>query len=299
MTPPPLKLRDQNAVITGASLGLGRAIAAECLAQGASLVLCARDPAGLEEAAAELRAEAAEDQRVIAVPCDVSFEDEVARLAETAFAELGEIDILINNAGIVGPIGAAEEADLVAWIRTIEINLLGTFLPCRAFIPHFKQKHHGKIVIVSGGGATHPMPNFSAYAASKAAVVRLAETLAEELAPFGVQVNAIAPGALKTRMMDEALAAGPERAGRAYHAKLEKWAQGDATPLELAARLAVHLASRDSGSITGKLISAVWDPWEDGTLEEVANDLCTTDIYTLRRITPRDRDRDWDPRANL
>ena len=143
---------------------------------------------------------------------------------------------------------------------------------------------------MSGGGATNPLPNISAYAASKAAVVRLMETLAEELKAFHVDVNAIAPGALATRLVDEVLAAGPEKVGAAFFEKNKQWKEKGAVPLELGARLAVYLASAESDGITGKLISAQWDPWEK--LHEFKTDL-NSDIYTLRRIVPKDRGKTW------
>ena len=169
----------------------------------------------------------------------------------------------------------------------LEINLFGVLLPCRAAIPHFKQNRRGKIVIVAGGGATNPLPNISAYAASKAAVVRLMETLAEELRTFGIDVNAIAPGALATRMMDQVIAAGPQTVGQAFYNKNLKWKKEGATSPDLGAALAVYLASEPSDGITGKLISAPWDPWPN--LHEHRDDLDRSDIYCLRRIVPEDR----------
>ena len=161
----------------------------------------------------------------------------------------------------------------------------------RALVPHFKARNSGKIIQLSGAGATKPLPNISAYAASKAAVVRFAETLAEELRPYRVDVNAIAPGALNTRMLDEVLASGPEAVGRAFYERsLEQQSQGGA-PLERGAALCVFLASAASDGITGKLISAMWDPWE--SLSEHRADLDGTDVYTIRRIVPEDRRLAW------
>jgi 3-oxoacyl-[acyl-carrier protein] reductase len=137
------------------------------------------------------------------------------------------------------------------------------------------------------------MPNISAYAASKAAVVRLVECLAGELESFNVQINAIAPGALRTRMMDEVLAAGPEKVGGKFFAQNQKWTEDGATPLHLGAGLAVHLGSADSGGITGRLLSARWDPWQ--TLAGRAEELAASDIYCLRRIVPEDRGKNWEP----
>ncbi|MGN6644654.1 MAG: SDR family NAD(P)-dependent oxidoreductase, partial [Verrucomicrobiota bacterium] len=155
----------------------------------------------------------------------------------------------------------------------------------------FQTKQRGKIIVISGGGATNPLPNISSYAASKAAVVRLMETFAEELRPFHVDVNAIAPGALATRLVDEVLAAGPEKVGAGFYEKNKKWKADGATPLSFGANLAVYLASPESNGITGKLISAQWDPWQK--LHEHRSDLEKSDIYCLRRIVPEDRGKKW------
>jgi NAD(P)-dependent dehydrogenase (short-subunit alcohol dehydrogenase family) len=282
-----MKLKSQNALITGASQGLGKEIARQFLAEGANVAICARDPKLLESARAELQVAG---QQVVALPCDVSSESEVNALTEFARRELGSIDILVNNAGIYGPKGQTETVDWRDWTRAIEINLYGVLLPCRAVIPKFKEARRGKIIILSGGGATGPLPFISAYAASKAAVVRLMETLAEELREYAIDVNAIAPGALNTRLLDEVLQAGPGKLGESFYHRAVKQRDSGGVPLEKGARLAVYLAAAESDGITGKLISAQWDPWE--TLHEHRQDL-QSDIYTLRRIVPEDRGKNW------
>jgi NAD(P)-dependent dehydrogenase (short-subunit alcohol dehydrogenase family) len=131
------------------------------------------------------------------------------------------------------------------------------------------------------------LPNLSAYAASKAAVVRFMETLAHEVRAHNIDVNAIAPGALNTRLLDEVIEAGAERVGAGFYARaLEQQASGG-TPLERGVSLAVYLASAASDGITGRLLSAVWDPW--ATLGEHREELAATDVYTLRRIVPAER----------
>jgi len=284
-----MKLKGINALITGGSQGLGKAIAGHFLAEGANAVLCARGEKELLATRDEL-AKQFPSQKVLAKICDVSSETQVNELVAFALRELGPLHALVLNAGIYGPMGATESVSLEEWRRAMDINLYGVLLPCRAVIPHFKKSGHGKIVILSGGGATNPLPNISAYAASKAAVIRLMETLAEELKTFRVDVNAIAPGALATRLVDEVLTAGPEKVGAAFYEKNKQWKDKGATPLELGANLAVYLASAQSNGITGKLISAQWDPWEK--LHELKGDL-SSDIYTLRRIVPKDRGKTW------
>jgi len=255
------------------------------------LIICARNEMLLDKAALALRALAGTGQSVLALPADISKPGDVTALVGAALREFGRLDVLVNNAGVAGPCGAIENIDLKEWFHAIEINLLGSVLLSRAILPHFKKAARGKIIQLSGGGATNPLPGLSAYAASKAAVIRFVETLAEETRPHHIDVNAIAPGALNTRMLDEFLAAGPERIGPAFYERSLRQKQDGGVPLGKGADLAVFLGSPLSDGITGKLISAVWDPWE--ALPNHLEDLNRTDIYTLRRVVPGDRGMAW------
>jgi NAD(P)-dependent dehydrogenase (short-subunit alcohol dehydrogenase family) len=283
-------LDGRAAIVTGGSHGLGLEIARAYLAAGARVLVCARDATALGRARTELES-AADPASIETVAADVSEPDHVAALVAQALDRFSRVDVLVNNAGVYGPKGQIEDVVWDEWEHAIRVNLLGSVLCCRAVLPHFRANGYGKIVQLSGGGATSPLPRLSAYAASKAAVVRFAETLAEELRGTGIDVNAIAPGALNTRLLDEVLEAGPERVGDAFYERaLEQQAVGG-TPLELPARLALFLASAESDGITGKLISAPWDPWE--AFASHAEDLRGTDVYTLRRIVPADRGLSW------
>jgi NAD(P)-dependent dehydrogenase (short-subunit alcohol dehydrogenase family) len=285
-------LGGRSALITGASQGLGLEIARAYLDAGvAGLCICGRDPLVLEGALAELRERAAPGQRVLGRAADVSKPDDVAQLVELALGSLDELTILVCNAGVYGPKGNVGQAeDWAQWTRAVEINLYGSVLPARELLPHFTERGYGKIVQLSGGGATGPLPGLSAYAASKAAVVRFAETLAEELREQRVDVNAIAPGPLNTRMLDEVLRAGPEQVGEAFYEKALEQQRSGGIPLGQGAKLAVFLGSAASDGITGKLLSAVWDPWCE--LSRHLDDLAS-DVYTLRRIVPADRGMSW------
>jgi NAD(P)-dependent dehydrogenase (short-subunit alcohol dehydrogenase family) len=285
-------LAGRSALITGANQGLGLAIARAFVEAGANVVLCARDAVLLEKARAEVAALAREGLQVIAQPADVSNRGDVERLAAIAFGTFPNLQILVNNAGIYGPMGPSEEVDWDAWVRAMEINVFGSILMCRALVPHFKQQRYGKIIQLSGGGATNPLPRLSAYAASKAAIVRFAESLALEVKDHGIDVNSVAPGALNTRMMAELIAAGPGAVGDAFFDRMKRIADEGGTPLETGAKLTVFLASAASDGITGKLLSAVWDPW--ATLPEHRDELQRSDVYTLRRIVPADRGLPWD-----
>jgi NAD(P)-dependent dehydrogenase (short-subunit alcohol dehydrogenase family) len=285
-------LEGRAALITGASQGLGKEIAAAYLRAGASVAICARSAAVLDQTRTELAPLVIRGQQILALPCDVSKPEQVTRVVDESVAAFPQLDIVVNCAGVYGPKGPVETNDWSAWVEAIEINLYGAVLLCRASVPHLKQRGYGKIIQLSGGGATAPLPRLSAYAAAKAAVVRFSETLAVELAPHKIDVNCIAPGALNTRMLDEILAAGPEVVGEDFYQRSLKQKQSGGAPLAGGAALAVFLAGRDSDGVTGRLISAVWDPWRD--LAAYRDELTGSDIYTLRRIVPGDRGKTWD-----
>lgn len=278
-----MKLSGKKAIITGGSQGFGLAVAKIFLAEGASVAVCARDISSLEAMKKE--------PNFFAFKTDISKFNEVQSFVHSAMECLGGLDIVVSNAGIHGPKGLFEENDITAWSDAIDINLKGSAFLCHEIIPHLKRQKQGKIILLSGGGATKGMPYFSAYAASKAGLVRFGETLAEELKEFNVDVNMIAPGAMNTRLLEDVLNAGSEKVGDKYYQQVLKQQASGGTSPETGAALSVFLASAESDGITGKLISAVWDPWKD--LPQYKNDLQNSDIYTLRRIIPSERGKTW------
>lgn len=286
-----MKLKNRVAIISGGSMGLGFEIAKQFVQAGAHVMLCARNAEPLRRVQEELMTMANGKTRVLVKNTDVSDPHQVDELISATIMEFGKVDILVANAAISGTKGPVEENDWQEWSRVIDINLKGTVLQCRAVLSHMKKQRYGKIIVLSGGGATKPMPNLSAYAASKAGVVRFAETLSEEVKEFNIDVNALAPGGLNTRFLDDALAAGPEKIGKQYYEQLIKQKENGGTPLTQGAALCLFLASRESDGITGKLLSAVWDPWEN--LQDYIQELKKSDIYTLRRILPEDRGQHW------
>jgi 3-oxoacyl-[acyl-carrier protein] reductase len=284
-------LDNKIAVITGANQGLGFEIAKNFLIAGANIVICARNSDLLEMARVKMLPYANKNQKILSIPADVSLICDVKNVINETIDHFKTCHILVNNAAISGPKGPSESNDWSEWVKTIEINLFGSVLMTRELIPIFKQQRYGKIIQLSGGGATSPMPNMSAYAVSKAAVVRYTETLAQELKVFNIDVNAIAPGALNTRMLDEVLDAGPEAVGINYFEKALKQKENGGAGLLKASALASFLAGRESDGISGKLISALWDNWEEFT--NYKNELNSSDIFTLRRIVGNDRNIDW------
>lgn len=275
-----MKLKDKVAIITGGGRGIGEATALAFAREGARVVLVARTVPELEQVAAKVKDLGGSAQ---IVPADVSSRQAVASMVRTAVNSFGQVDILVNAAGVYGPIGQAWEVDPEKWAQAIEVNLLGTFFTCQAVLPHMIRRLQGGIINFSGGGATSPLPRFTAYGVSKTAVVRLTETLAEEVEGFNIRVNAIAPGMVDTRLQDAVLAAG-ERAGELLPRvrRLRETGDGGA-PRELAADLAVFLAGEASNGLTGKLIAAPHDGWESWNGKHIG-ELMALPWFTLRRM---------------
>ena len=277
-----MTLAGRVALVTGGGRGIGAAVAHALGHAGAAVFVVARTESEVAGIAEAIRARGG---RAGSARADVSDAASVAAAVDACAAQFGEPHILVNSAAVYGPIGRMWEVDADAWWRAQEINVRGTLFTCRAVLPAMIAAGHGRIINLSGGGATSPLPRFSAYAASKAAVVRLTETLAEEVREFGVTVNAIAPGAVDTRLQDEVLAAGA-RAGELYERirRLRERGEGGVAP-ELAAGLAVFLASDAAAGVTGKLISAPHDGWQEWDAVRI-RELGESAWLTLRRMDP-------------
>jgi NAD(P)-dependent dehydrogenase (short-subunit alcohol dehydrogenase family) len=287
-----MKLSNYNAIITGANQGLGLTIAEEFIKEGASISICARDSDKLKSAVEYLKKIASPEQKILSMRADVSVEEDVKSLIDYSINSLGKIDIVVNNAGIYGPKGLLEEVDSAEWKKTFEVNLFGTFYMCKHIIKHMKENNYGKIINVSGGGSG-ALPTINAYVTSKAGIIKFTETIAKEYEQYNIGINAIAPGALNTRLLDEVLKAGPEVVDKDFYEKSLKQKKDGGVSLQKGADLCVFLASPESDGITGKIISAVWDPWSE--FKTHIQDIKNTDIYTFRRIVPKDRNMNWDP----
>jgi len=279
-------LHSMNLVITGTSSGIGRALAEYLLLSSHQVWGLARsDQSGLENKFPVI---------FHPVRCDVSDWAQVATAAQSIHSACAHLDGLVTCAGLQGAVGPAMAVDPLHWSATVRTNLDGTFYAIRAFHELLRRcPRRAKIVCFSGGGATKPRPNFSAYGAAKTAVVRLVETLAEELRSEPLDINAIAPGAIYTRLTEEVLRLGPAVVGEAeYQAALKQKNSGTGeAPLKRALKLVELLLSPASDGISGRLLSAPWDAWEK--LAGQAGALAPTDIYTLRRIVPEDRGKNF------
>jgi len=254
-------LAGRRVIVTGASRGIGAAVARELAAQGASLVLVARDAAALQRVSATL---AGGTHRV--APLDVTDEAGWRALVD-ALAGDGPVHGVVAAAGVLGPVGPAGTWGMAEFRQALEVNLLGTLLPVVVFLDALRATR-GAVVAFSGGGATAPLPRFDAYATSKAALVRLIENLAVDLAAGGVRLNCVAPGFVATDIHRATLAAGPELAGAGYFERTRRDVETGGDPPQLAAELTAFLLSDEAEGITGRLVSARWDPWREPAFRE-------------------------------
>ncbi len=268
----PEDLDERNVLVTGGSLGIGREVGRQLAARGARVTLVARDQAALASALANLPGEG---HRTLAF--DVSDADAWIGAMRT-LDRSGALQGLVCAAGVLGPVGRLDEVPLAAISETLAINLSGTLLALRHAMPRL-ERSGGRAVAFSGGGATAPLPRYDAYAISKAAVVRLVENVA---CTTEVEINCVAPGFVATRMHQGTLDAGPEKAGAAYWARTAEQVDAGGFPAAEAAELVCLLLSEEGAGITGRLISAQWDPWREQDFR--ARLRTDPDLARLRRI---------------
>jgi 3-oxoacyl-[acyl-carrier protein] reductase len=262
-------------VLTGSSSGIGKFLADTLAAHGHKTCRLARSP-----------------QEGFSFQCDVSDWNTVQNCAGKISAKWNNVDALICCAGIQEPIGPAMEIDPLAWRKNLAVNLDGTFFPIRAMYPLLNESSaRAKVICFSGGGSTSPRPNFAAYGVAKTGVVRLVETLAAEWQGNPPDINAIAPGAIFTKMTEQVLTSGEELAGQSEFACASKLSRDNSTSLEKVLGLVEFLLSEKSDGISGKLISAPWDAWQKFPARR--DELMKSDIYALRRIVPADRGKNF------
>jgi len=270
----PTSIKNKGVLITGGSRGIGKRLALGFAAAGARVGLLARSKAELDLAKLEIEHAGGTALRFRA---DVRDLEQICAAVDRMRVHFGSVDILIAAAGSQGPIGPLVEAKPNLWADAVAVNLMGVMHACQAVLPHMIEHRSGKIIVLAGGGAAYARPNFSAYAASKAAVVRLVETLAEEVRDSNIQINCMAPGGTYTSMTDEILRAGEKAGQKEIDAAEDVRLTGGVAPAKQV-ELAMFLASSQSNHISGKLIH-VNDDWK-----RIRDSNMHPEAYTLRRV---------------
>jgi len=281
-------MNEKYILITGASKGLGNLLAKKMAHSGFDLCIVARNETLLRKFSAKLASETG--RNIVPIVCNLANSNAVLKLINTIKKDFTSLEAIINNAAIHGPIGPLWKNDWNLWEEVIQVNLLAPVALCHGLFPLI-QKTKGSILNLSGGGATAPRANFSAYSTAKAGLVRFSETLAEEVKSLGVRVNCIAPGAMKTNLLSEVIKKGPQISGKNEYDFAKKIFTNDNTNINRVVDLVDFLITKKGSKITGKIISAIWDDW--GIWPEHIDELLNSDAYTIRRITGRDRGFDW------
>ncbi|HVW83129.1 MAG TPA: SDR family oxidoreductase [Bryobacteraceae bacterium] len=265
----------QNAsvLITGAGRGIGKRLALGFAQAGARVGLLGRSQGELDATKFEIEQAGGMALRLRADVCNF---EQVAAAVDRMTATWGCVQVLVANAGVQGPIGPFAEQKPREWRELFETNVLGVMNSCRAVLPQMLHRRSGKIIVVSGSGAAGPRPNLAPYAASKAALVRFVETVAEELLDHNVQINSMIPGEVYTSMTDEILHAG-YNAGATEIELAEHVRLTGGIPPEKQIQLALFLASERSNHVTGKLIH-VQDDWK-----RLERENGRPEAFTLRR----------------
>lgn len=263
-----MKLKDKTYIVTGGSKGIGLAISKKIIDEGGSVICCARNKPDIDLG-----------KDFIFEKLDVSDNYDVLSFMYK-IKDKFNVNGLVNCAGVYGAIGKTTDVNLAKFLNTLQINLMGTIYMSTSFVNIFGG--NCKIVNFSGGGAASPFPNYSAYSTSKIAIVRFTENLSIELKDENVEVNCVAPGFVATTLHNETLNVGPESAGDDFYKNTVDKMKYGAVPPEKASDLTVFLLSEESNGITGKFISAPWDPWQEKDFQDLLRN--DKDFATLRRI---------------
>jgi NAD(P)-dependent dehydrogenase (short-subunit alcohol dehydrogenase family) len=248
-----MRLEGRVAVVTGAGQGLGRAIALKCAQEGAHVALAARSADLLADVAEQI---AAAGGQALPVVTDLRDPDQVTRLADTVTRELGHADVLVNNSGIGGPTSVLWEIDPEDWDETLRVNLTGTYLCCRAFLPGMVKRKSGSVVVIGSVTGKRPLFGRTPYCASKMGLVGLVRTLAWEAGEHGIRVNLISPGPVDGERLERVIAGQAKVKSISYDEARDELASGSplrrfVSPGDVADAV-VFLASESSASVTGE-----------------------------------------------
>jgi len=267
-----------NILLTGASSGIGKELVKNFSKKNFNLIVCSRSKS-------ELKKLKKIEENIKYFKCDVSRESDVLKLKKFASKYFKKIDVIINAAGIYGEIGRFDKLNFTNWKKAIEVNFFGTVLICKYFIDLLLKSKVKKIINFSGGGAFNAFPNFSAYACSKAAVVRFTENLAEEFKNYGVVANCIAPGFNATSMQNDVLKAGKIKAGKKFYDFVKKQVNKKKNyQISIPINCINFLINNNLKNINGRTISANFDQWSSKKFGKIINNKKNSELFLMRRI---------------
>jgi 3-oxoacyl-[acyl-carrier protein] reductase len=269
------------AVISGANSSLAQKIARRLARDGWSLLLGSRDKASLDGFASAIKD--GFGTAVFTNELDVSSSDSVSEFCAHSRTLTEQIDGLVHTAAQLKPYGSILEVEPEGWIQSIDVNLAGAFRVMHAFSRVMVNQKSGVMTFLSGGGSTSPLPTLSSYAVAKAGVVRLVETISIELAPYNIKVNAVAPGVMNTKMVQEMVAGGQGLIDQTYMARMQSDLKTGVDSSEEASELVAWLMTQEVPGLTGRIISAIWDDWR--TWDTQTSKFRDENIFTLRRNT--------------
>lgn len=281
-----INLSGKMTLVTGASRGLGETISSLFFQKGSDLILIGRDMQTLIQVKELIKRERPEGV-IFCYALDLNNIDELKKFSSVILANNHKIDILINNAAIQGPIGPFVDNPWEEWVDCFTVDFLAPVYLTKIVLHGMIKQNSGCIISISGGGATSARAGFSSYGSAKCALVRFSETLAEEVRPYGVTVNCVAPGPMKSKMTQEIIHASLDINNHEYLVAKKLLSEDSEVTIKKASELVLMLASDLGKGITGRLISALWDPWED--LFKNSKKIEDSDLFTLRRITLEDR----------
>lgn len=269
-------------LITGGGTGIGKEIALEMDRLGNNVIICGRRLKKLKEVCS--------NTKIKFHKCDVSKEKDILNLKKFVSEIFPKIDVLLNAAAVLGPIGRFDTLSSKLWIKSFNINFHGTYFTSKIFLSMLKKSNVKKIINFSGGGAFGDFKNYSSYACTKSAVVRLSENMAVELLDLGISVNCIAPGFVATQIHNDTLKLGPERAGKKYYDETITKLKNGSVPIKTVINCLKYLMSDKSNILNGKTISASFDKWDTKTFNDNLDLIQESELYTMRRINLRNFD---------
>lgn len=272
-------LKDTCVIVTGGARGIGKFLTHALYEEGAKIVICSRNEQEVKRVCKDINN--AKDIRVFGIVADVSKVQDSKKIVDYAIKKFGRVDVLINNAGVIGEVNEFTKGSPLSWRKAVQVNLFGTVNMTHAVLHHMSSFKAGKIINFAGAGVggKNLQKNVSSYVTSKFAIAGFTETVAQELSKDNIQINAISPGAINTMITDYMIGKGKKRTGEEMYHTLLKQKETGGDSLNNVSRLALYLCQKKSDYLTGRTLSAKWD-----TTSKLQEAKTNNNVFKLRRI---------------